>query len=181
MEADAPSGEWSGTTLEDCPTRVEGPQHWVELFREAFGGGSYASVARLHRLTHPDYRAVQPQTPDAIGPEGLLDLFSRLYALIPDLRGEVLTANVFAGGVYIEVRLSGTLGGRPITWDACDRFWFADGLAVGRVTYLDPTSLFSAVVRRPWVWRRWWRSGLGSPRRRIAKKLRPATLEAASR
>lgn len=154
--------------------RVESLEHWVELFAEAFAAGQYASVARLAEFTHPKYRGKQPRTPDAIGPAGLLEFFARVYALVPDLRGEVLHANVFDGGVYIEVRLSGTIGGRPAAWSACDRFWLQDGLVIGRVTYLDPLDLIATVALRPRAWRRWWRSGLGPPSRRIAKSLRRA-------
>ncbi|MFJ9370715.1 nuclear transport factor 2 family protein [Nocardia sp. NPDC101769] len=161
------------STPDTFPTRIDSPEQWVEVFTEAFGAGAYESVARLHRLTHPNYQAVQPHTPVAIGPAGLLDLFSRVYALMPDFRGEVIAANVFDGGVHIEVRLSGTLGGKPVTWDACDRFWFEDGLVRGRVTYLDPTQLIGAVVLRPRAWLRWWRSGLGLPRRSIDQRLIP--------
>lgn len=160
---------------EPFPVRIDSPEHWIEIFTEAFAAGTFDSVARLRLLTHPEYRAVQPHTPVAVGPEGLVDLFSRVYAAIPDFRGEVLAANVFNGGVYIEVRLSGTVGGKLVTWDACDRFWFEDGLVVGRVTYLDPTPLLSAVALRPRAWLRSWRSGLGFPRRPIAEKLRPST------
>lgn len=155
------------------PTRVEGPEHWVLLFTDAFAAGNFVSVARLAEVTHPEYRAVQPQAPDALGPTGMLDFFARVYALMPDLRGEVLQANVFDAGVYIEVRLTGTIGGRPMTWEACDRFWFQDGLVVGRVTYYDPIPLLTAVATRPRSWRRFWRSGLGLPRRRIAASADP--------
>jgi hypothetical protein len=143
------------------------------LFAEAFGTGRYDSVARLAEYTHPQYRGVQPRTPDAVGPAGLLDFFARVYALVPDMRGEVLQANIFDGGVYIEVRLSGTVGGRPVTWDTCDRFWFQDGLVIGRVTYLDPLELLTPVACRPRAWRRWWASGLGPPSRRIAQRFDP--------
>jgi hypothetical protein len=146
----------------------------VRLFGEAFAGGNFASVSRLHALTHPEYHATVPQTPPAIGPQGLLDLFSRVYALLPDMRGEILAAHEFDEGVYIEVRLTGTLGGRPVSWEACDRFWFRDGLVAGRTTFLDPLPLFTAIATRPRAWRRWWRSGLGNPKRRTARALRPS-------
>lgn len=151
--------------------RIKSPAHWVELFAEAFDAGDYAGVARLSEFTHPDYRGVQPQTPDAVGPAGLLDFFARVYALVPDLRGDILQANVYDDGVYIEVRLSGTLGGRPVAWETCDRFWFEDGLVKGRVTYMDPLPLLTTIARRPRAWRRWWRSGLRHPTRRVAKRV----------
>ncbi|MGW5109480.1 nuclear transport factor 2 family protein [Nocardia sp. NPDC004123] len=155
------------------PDRVRDPGHWVELFTAAFAAGRFDVVADLALVTHPDYVAVQPGTPPAVGPAGLLDFFARVYALAPDMRGEVLAANVFDGGVYIEVRLTGTVGGRPLTWDACDRFWFEDGLVRGRVTYLDPLPLFAAIALRPRGWGRWWRSGLGFPARGISAQLDP--------
>jgi len=143
--------------------RIRDPRHWVELFANAFGRGSFEAVAELARFTHPEFRGRQPQTPDAVGPEGLLDFFARVYALIPDLRGTILRTTFFDDGVYIEVRLSGTLGGRPVEWEACDRFHFKDGLVAERMTYLDPLPLFQAIAARPNSWRTWWRSGLGLP------------------
>ncbi|XAY05201.1 hypothetical protein DSM112329_02046 [Paraconexibacter sp. AEG42_29] len=152
---------------------MESPEHWIKLFGQAFAAGSFASVARLAALTHPGYRAVQPQAPDALGPEGMLDFFARVYALVPDLRGEVVEANVYDGGVYVDVRLGGTIGGRPVSWVACDRFWFEDGLVKGRVTYFDPLPLFGAVAMRPRSWRRWWQSGLGFPTRKVSGSVDP--------
>jgi hypothetical protein len=153
--------------------RVDSAAHWVELFTEAFSVGSYTAIARIAEFTHPEYRGVQPRTPDAVGRASLLDLFARAYALVPDLRGEVLDANIYDGGVYIEARLSGTLGGRPVTWHTCDRFWFQDRLVKGRVTYFDPLDLAISVAGRPRAWQRWWRSGLGPPSRRISKRVDP--------
>jgi hypothetical protein len=97
-----------------------------------------------------------------------------VYALVPDLRGEVVHANIYeGGGVYIEARLSGTIGGRRVTWDSCDRFWFQDGLVKGRVTYFDPLDLLATVAGRPRAWPRWWRSGFGPPSRRISRRVDP--------
>nr|WP_296770869.1 nuclear transport factor 2 family protein [Rhodococcus sp. (in: high G+C Gram-positive bacteria)] len=155
------------------PVRVESPEHWIELFAEAFEAGNFASVARLAELTHPRYRAVQPQNPDAVGPEGMLNFFARVYALMPDLRGEIVEAHTYDNGVYIEVRLVGTIAGRPLSWISCDRFWFDDGLVKGRVSFYDPTSLAVAVATRPRAWGRWWQSGLGYPVRKVAARLDP--------
>ncbi|MCK8642377.1 nuclear transport factor 2 family protein [Mycobacterium colombiense] len=153
--------------------RVDSAAHWIELFTEAFRAGHYAAVARLAEYIHPEYRGVQPRMPDAVGRASLLDIFARVYALVPDLRGEVLHANIYDGGVYIEARLSGTLGGRRVTWNTCDRFWFQDRLVKGRVTYFDPLDLLASVAGQPRAWRRWWRSGLGPPSRRISKRVDP--------
>ena len=85
--------------------RVDSAANWIELFTEAFGTGHYAAVARLAEFTHPAYRGVQPRSPDAVGRASLLDFFARVYALVPDLRGDVLHANIYDGGVYIEARV----------------------------------------------------------------------------
>lgn len=114
--ASSPAGEPSAVL------RADSAAHWIELFTEAFAAGHYGAVARLAEFTHPEYRGVQPRMPDAVGRASLLDFFARVYALVPDLRGEVLHANIYDGGVYIEARLSGTLGGRRVTWHTCDRF-----------------------------------------------------------
>jgi hypothetical protein len=153
--------------------RVDSAAHWIELFTQALGAGHYAALARLVEFIHPEYTGVQPRTPDVVGRASLLALFARVYALVPDLRGQVLHANIYDGGVYIEARLSGTLGGRRMTWKTCDRFWFEDGLVKGRVTYFDPLDLLASVAGRPRAWRRWWRSGLGPPSRRISKRVDP--------
>jgi len=58
-----------------------------------------------------------------------------------------------------EFTLSGTYGGKPIAWDAVDRFTFTDGLIAERVSYFDATPLVLTLVGRPRGWDRLARAG----------------------
>ncbi|MEA2468654.1 MAG: hypothetical protein QOJ57_2780, partial [Thermoleophilaceae bacterium] len=55
--------------------------------------------------------------------------------------------------VFIEFTLAGTFGGRPIAWDAVDRFVLRDGLAAERVSYFDALPLAIEMAMRPRGWR----------------------------
>src|SRR5689334_4824089 len=61
--------------------------------------------------------------------------------------------------LFIEFTLSGTFGGRPISWDAVDRFTLIDGLVAERVSYFDSTPLALKMALRPRGWPRLLRSG----------------------
>jgi hypothetical protein len=91
----------------------------------------------------------------------------RVFALFPDLRGEVKGATVGEGVLRIEAELTATLGGRPFTWTVRDRFTFAGEKVVARITAFNPAPLMLAIVMRPSAWGVWWRSGVGPPRRRV--------------
>lgn len=56
-------------------------------------------------------------------------------------------------GVLIEFTVDGTAGGRPISWDAVDRFVLdGDGLATERISYFDSVPVALAVAARPKAW-----------------------------
>jgi hypothetical protein len=61
--------------------------------------------------------------------------------------------------VLIEFTLSGTYGGKPISWDAVDRFTFTNGLIAERVSYFDSAPLMVKLVGRPAGWERLVRTG----------------------
>jgi len=85
--------------------------------------------------------------------------FHRLFTLVPDLRADVHTVGHGAQQVFIEFTLSGTYGGKPIAWDAVDRFTFSNGLIAERVSYFDSTPLIGKLVARPAGWDRLVRIG----------------------
>jgi hypothetical protein len=90
------------------------------------------------------------------------DEAQRLVALLPDIRG-VVTG--WAGNediVFIELRLTATLGGKPLVFSAVDKLWLTHtGTVLRRDSYFDSAPLMQAVLRRPSAWLPWWRSGLG--------------------
>jgi ketosteroid isomerase-like protein len=134
--------------------RLRDPQHWLELITQALARGAYEGFPPLTKFLHPAFVAKAPLSPDALGPDAWLKFFAGLYALAPDLRGEVLgsAAGANNAGMYVEIRLSATLSGRPFTVDVCDYFTFRDGLVTSRVTYFDPLPLVLKVLVRPTLW-----------------------------
>jgi hypothetical protein len=92
--------------------------------------------------------------------------FEALFELIPDLKGEMHRWGATEDGVLIEFTLSGTAGGKPISWSAVDRFVFGDdGLATERVSYFDSAPIALAAARRPRAWPAFLRSRLRHRRR----------------
>jgi hypothetical protein len=56
-------------------------------------------------------------------------------------------------------------GGKPIAWDAVDRFTFTDGLIAERVSYFNSAPLMLKLVGRPRSWNRLARTAVGLFRR----------------
>lgn len=80
-------------------------------------------------------------------------VFAGLFELIPDLTAEVNDWGAIEAGVMIDLTLSGTAGGAPISWRAIDRISIGDdGLATERVSHFDPLPLIATLVRRPRAW-----------------------------
>ncbi len=116
---------------------------------------------RLSIVLADRVRLVAPMTPVT---DTLVDgqrAFAGLFELIPDLRGEIHRWGKTEDGVLIEFTLSGTAGGKPISWSAVDRFVLGeDGLATERVTYFDSMPVALAAATRPRAWPAFLRSRL---------------------
>lgn len=64
--------------------------------------------------------------------------FAALFESIENMTGVVHRWGATEDGVLIEFKLSGVAGGKPISWDAVDRFVLGeDGLATERVSYFE--------------------------------------------
>jgi SnoaL-like domain len=121
---------------------------------------------RLDMVLADRVRLLAPMVPATDTLEEGRRAFAALFALIPDLKGEVHRWGATADGVLIEFTLSGTTGGAPISWHAVDRFVLGDdGLATERVSYFDSAPIALAVARRPRAWPAFARSRLRSRRR----------------
>jgi SnoaL-like domain len=128
---------------------------WVAGFAEGWRApvDPEAFVAHFRDLLAPDVRLIQPQLPTLVGHQAFLEEFARpVFALIPDLHGEVERWGTDGDTLYIELTVSGTLGGRPVSWRVCDRVTLLDGMAIERESYFDPTVLMGAVLKRPRAW-----------------------------
>ena len=121
---------------------------------------------RLGELLAPDVRLVAPLTPTTATLEDGERAFATVFALVPDLTGEVNSWGATEAGVMIDLTVSGTAGGSPISWRVIDRIAIgADGLATERVSFFDSLPLILTVARRPRVWPGFLRSRLGGRRR----------------
>jgi ketosteroid isomerase-like protein len=113
----------------------------------------------LPALLAPEVRLRQPLAEPTDGLAAARAGFERIFAALPDLRGEVDRWSAAGEYVFIEFRLRATLAGRPFEWPVVDRFTLRDGLAAERVSYFDPLPLVLAGLRRPSGWRQLWTAG----------------------
>ena len=130
-------------------------------FVEGFAKSWAAPTVESHSaLWADDIVLIQPLMPKAVGRAACEEGFARLFRLIPDLHATVHRWAVAGPDVvFIEFTLAGTFGGRPIAWDAVDRFVLRDGLAVERVSYFDSLPLAIELALRPRGWRRMLTAG----------------------
>lgn len=118
----------------------------MQQFREVWAA---PSVERLDALTHPDVCYVQPLHPDVHGRERASAYWRRIFALMPDLHIDVVNWAVSTDNlVYIEFRINGTLGGKPVSWPAIDRYELDEiGRVRRRILYCDSLPMARAVLR----------------------------------
>ena len=140
------------------------PATFVRAFAEAW---ARPDPDRLAALLHPDARLVAPLMTTTIGRAAGREELRRLILLWPDVRIEVVRWSAAGDVVFIEIVMAATFAGHPLRIPAVDRIVLEDGLVRERVTYVsDPLALVATLATRPSGWRRWWRSGIGPPRRR---------------
>ena len=133
---------------------------WIASFAEGWHApaGPDAFAAHFRTLLAPDVQLIQPQLPTLVGHHAFEEGFVQpVFALIPDLRGEVERWATHDDTLYIELTVSGTFGGRPVSWRVCDRVTLHNGVAIERESYFDPTALIAAVLKRPRAWPRFLR------------------------
>ena len=141
---------------------------WVEMFTEGWANpvDAEAFCDHFEPWFHEDVRMIQPSLRQLVGKRAFREEFARpLFELVPDLRGTVEHWSATGDVVYIELRLEGTIGGRPFTMRSCDRIKLRDGKATERVAYLDPAPLVKAVLRSPRSWPTFVRSQVRGLRR----------------
>ena len=135
-------------------------EEWVEGFTRGWRapGGAESFASHFREMLAEDVRLIQPQLPPIVGRRAFEEEFVRpLFALMPDIRGEVESWAARDGTLYIELTLRGTLGGRPLSWRVCDRVTLRDGVAIERESYFDSLPLLAAVLRTPRSWPRYLR------------------------
>jgi ketosteroid isomerase-like protein len=116
-------------------------------------------LAKHESLWSDDIVLIQPMMGTLRGKRACRAAFERLFALVPDLHADVHSFGHGDREVFIEFTLSGTYGGKPIAWDAVDRFTFTGGLIAERVSYFDASVVVLTLLRRPGGWGRLARGG----------------------
>ena len=118
-------------------------ERWADVWRQP-------TPERINDLLAPDVRLVQPLDGELHGLEETLGMWRRLFRTIPDLRAQVLTSATSDRYVWIELRMYGTLEGKPVEWFVANRVELAsDGRVSERIAYFDPLQLFGALLRNP--------------------------------
>lgn len=122
---------------------------FVARFDEGWRAGRPGVLERLAPLIDPDVLLTQPLLPPARGREEFRESFERVFAVIPDLRGEVLSWGETADGVIVELVLRGTLGSRSVEVVTCDRIVLRDGRILERHARFDPLPFVAAALASP--------------------------------
>ena len=107
-------------------------------------------VEHFAPLCTPQVLFIQPLSRPLRGVDGLRRMAEPLFEAMPDhraRRGSPLGAT--DDGVMIELRLRGTLDGRPLEWITLDRIVLRAGLMAERRAYFDPMPLLPAMLSRP--------------------------------
>jgi hypothetical protein len=156
-------------------------QNVVEQFRT---GWDQPEPHAWDAIAGEHMRFVQPMLRDGVGPEVWWEESSRLLALLPDLRADVLSWAGAGETLFIHIGFSASLGGKPLTWEAVDLLRITpEGKAVFRESFFDSIPVATILIRRPRAWLRWWRSGVGPVfwRRRLFRPVRTTALTGGSR
>lgn len=107
----------------------------------------------LEAVLAPEVKLVAPLVPTVHSREEGIRAFASLFEMIDGIGAVVHRWGATEDGVLIEFTISGRAGGKPISWDAVDRFVIGpDGLATERVSYFDSGPLGLTLASRPRVW-----------------------------
>lgn len=158
---DAPAAPSASGRDTDDDSRRAAAEAWVAHFTEGWRAPTSPDAFADHfvPVLHPEIRLIQPQIPTLVGHRAFRERFVRpLFTMIPDLHGDVERWATDGDVLYVELRLQGTVGGRPFAWTVCDRVLLRDGVAVERRSYMDPSALLGAVLTRPSAWPRFARA-----------------------
>lgn len=125
-------------------------QQVVELFAK---GWDRPHPHAWDELLAEDAELVQPLLRSGRGRAVWQEEARRLLQLAPDLRGDVLAWAGCDDVVFIDVRLSATVGGKPLTFRSVDELLISpDGRVLRREAFFDPAPIALALLVRPKAW-----------------------------
>jgi ketosteroid isomerase-like protein len=146
------------------PVTTEALDEATDFVRAFADFWSAPTAERFRALMHPDVHLVQPFAPPAQGIEAAVAWFTATQALLPDIRITVRSWSGTPEALFIEWTASATFGGKPVTWDAVDRFRLEGGRVRERVAYFDALPLVGMILTRPAGWLHALRTRLAPPR-----------------
>jgi ketosteroid isomerase-like protein len=126
-------------------------REFVRRFTDAWRS---PDLDKHEQLWRDDIVLVQPLMGTLRGRAACRAAFARLFRLVPDLHAVVHRWSASGGALFIEISLSGTFGGRELSWSAVDRLLLVDGKIAERVSYFDSAPIALAMAGRPRGWRR---------------------------
>lgn len=131
----------------------------VEKFAK---GWAQPAVHAWDDLLAEDVDLTQPMLAAARGRDRYHDEIRRLLALAPDVTGEVLSWAGRSDVVFIDLRITATIGAARVSFRTFDQLRITpSATVVRREASFDPAPIALAVARHPSAWWPWWRSGLG--------------------
>ncbi|MFB8005057.1 nuclear transport factor 2 family protein [Nocardia sp. NPDC056000] len=119
---------------------------FVKRFADAWADPTFE---RLIALVHTDAELIQPFSRNVIGHKKIDRWLKRTFAIIPDLRGEVISWAYRGDVLFIELRLYGTIGRRPVEWISVDRITLDGDRVRRRHANFDPTPLILPLAMSP--------------------------------
>jgi len=139
----------------------------AELFVRVFAAfWSRPTLEGFLELMHPDVRLVQPLAPPAQGLREAAAWYRGVVDLLPDVRIDVERWSGTPEALFIEWTATATFGGRPVRWQAVDRFRLDGGRVRERIAYFDALPLVGIILGRPSGWPQALRARLAARRRR---------------
>jgi SnoaL-like domain len=94
-------------------------EHFVRAFAALW---DRPTLERFRALMHPEVHLMQPLAPPAHGIEAATAWFVGIQDLLPDIRIAVQRWSGTPEALFIEWTATATFGGRPVSWNAVDRF-----------------------------------------------------------
>jgi ketosteroid isomerase-like protein len=109
---------------------------------------AHPDIDAFIELLHPEVRLYQPITSPIVGRDAARREFSRLFRLLPDLRGTVDHWAADNDFLLIAWRLRATWGrSTPYEFHIADHIRVRDRLIIERRALFDSVSLFGAMLR----------------------------------
>lgn len=130
---------------------------FVDLFREGWRDpdGADGILDFFGPHLDPAVQMTGPLSPNIHGMGQVEEYFRLLFAVIPDLHGEVAEFDLESDEVvYLTVALRGTIGSREAKLVLHDRLVVRDGKLVIREAKGIPLSMTLAIICAPSVWRK---------------------------